>query len=154
MSDITPKDIARKAGSTRRATLSKAAQEFLTSAELMQKAGNQRWTLAERLFPYFTLPTGWLEVALQGELKEEGVAELMMTRLERIITSEDALRESDFIRVFIIEEPATYRTAYRRILHGSHLDEILRVAKLLPESEALNVIRRIHLETIARNRRR
>jgi hypothetical protein len=150
----TLEEIVRKARSANKGVLRETAQCFLASVELMTQAKSKRWRLAERLFPHFTLPPGWLAVALGGKLKEQEVAQILMDRIKAIETPEDVRRERDFLRVFIVEEPATANLAYRRILSGSHLDDVLRVARLLPRAEAPSVIRRIHLEVVARNRHR
>lgn len=147
-------EIKEEARSAKKSTLRKAAQSFLTNADVMQAAGDTlRWQLAQKLFPYFTLPTGWLVVARRGGLEDGQIASLIEARTRNIRNASDALNEEAFLRVLAIEEPATTSEAYRTVLSQSQIEAVAVAATRLPKKDAPSIARHIMLRVAALNRR-
>lgn len=104
------------------------ADTLLSSAELLRSLpADDRWELAQILFPHFTLPPGWRAVAEAGGLNGPQIASLIALRVFAITSRTDARREEEFLRELI--RPARERgLSYQTLLapHLFHMMEVIR----------------------------
>lgn len=104
------------------------ANTLLNSAELLQSLSeDDRWELAQILFPHFTLPAGWRAIAEEGGLTGPQIGSLIASRVIAINSSDDARNEEEFLRE-ILRPARERRLAYQPLL-APHLLRMIEVIR-------------------------